>query len=72
MGSGGWLKGFVKTAVATVLYAAVHSFFASRTAKETVSRVLGTRHRNALYRSFYLLQSAGTMLILVGYIVSIT
>ena len=68
MGSGGWLKGFLKTAVATALYAAVHSVFASRTAKDTVSRVLGPRHRNGLYRSFYLLQSAGTMLILVGYI----
>jgi len=68
MGSGGWLKGFFKTAAATIVYAAVHSFFASRTAKETVGRTLGVRHRNGAYRSFYLLQSAGTMLILIGYV----
>ncbi len=68
MGSGGWVKGFLKTAAATAIYAVVHSLFASRTAKDAVSRVLGPRHRNALYRPFYLLQSAGTMLILVGYI----
>ena len=66
--SGGWLKGFFKTAAATILYAAVHSFLASRKSKETATRVLGVRQRNALYRVFYLLQSAGTMLILVGYI----
>lgn len=64
----GWLKGFLKTAAATVLYAAIHTFFAGRKSKETVTRFLGVRHRNALYRVFYLLQSAGTMLILVGYI----
>src|SRR4051794_38005314 len=27
MGTSGWLKGFLKTAAATVLYAAAHSFF---------------------------------------------
>lgn len=68
MGSGGWVKGFLKTAAATAVYAVVHSLFASRTAKNAVSRVLGPKHRNALYRPFYLLQSVGTMLILVGFI----
>lgn len=65
---GGWLKGFLKTAAATVIYAAVHSFFASQRSKEIATRVLGLRQRNALYRAFYLLQSAGTMLWLVAYI----
>ncbi len=67
-GRSGWFRGFCKTAVATVLYAAVHSFLASRKSKETVSRLLGVRQRNGLYRTFYLLQSAGMMLLLVGYV----
>src|SRR5947199_6048212 len=68
MGSGGWVRGFLKTAAATVLYAAVHSVFASNTFKQAASTALGVRRRNALYRPFYLLQSAGTMLTLVGYV----
>jgi methanethiol S-methyltransferase len=67
-GRGCWWTGFCKTAAATVLYAAVHTLLASRKSKETASRLLGVRQRNGLYRAFYLLQSAGTMLILVGYI----
>ena len=68
MDSGGWLKGFFKTAAVTVLYAVVHTLFASEAAKKTAIRALGARNRNAVYRPFYLLQSVGTMLILVGYI----
>jgi protein-S-isoprenylcysteine O-methyltransferase Ste14 len=68
MGTSGWLKGFLKTAAATVLYAAVHSFFASQKSKGAATRVLGERQRNAVYRAFYLLQAAGTMLILISYI----
>jgi methanethiol S-methyltransferase len=68
MGARGWVKGFFRTAAATVLYSAIHSFLASSTAKEIASRVLGARTRNALYRPFYLLQSVGTMLMLVSYI----
>src|SRR3954470_14746142 len=68
MASGGWLKGALKTAAATVLYALVHSLFASQTAKEAGCTVFGVRRRNALYRPFYLVQSAATMVILVSYI----
>ena len=68
MSSSGWFKGFLKTAAATALYAVVHSLFASQSVKRGVTALCGARNRNALYRSFYLLQSAGTILILVGYI----
>ena len=63
-----WGKGFLKTLVASALYAIVHSLLASRTAKRTARNLLGGRVRNALYRPFYLLQSAVTMALLVGYI----
>src|SRR5436305_10406710 len=68
MASGGWFKGFLKTAAASALYAIVHSLLASERAKQTATRAIGERNRNALYRPFYLLQSAATMLMLVGYI----
>jgi protein-S-isoprenylcysteine O-methyltransferase Ste14 len=68
MRASGWSKGFFRTAAATLLYAVVHSFCAGETAKRAVSRALGVRNRNALYRPFYLLQSAGTMLLLMSYV----
>jgi methanethiol S-methyltransferase len=62
------LKAFTKTCLATLLYAAVHSFFASDWAKRSAANVVGPRIRNALYRPFYLAQSIATMVILVRYI----
>ena len=40
-----------------VLWAIVHSLFASKQAKDLVRRVAGSRYRNGLYRSFYNAQS---------------
>jgi hypothetical protein len=68
MGSGGWFKGFLRTAAASALYAVVHSLLASGRAKQAATRAIGERNRNALYRPFYLVQSAATMLVLVAYI----
>ena len=62
------LKAFARTCLATLLYAALHSFFASDWAKRRTVNVVGPRIRNALYRPFYLAQSIVTMVILVRYI----
>lgn len=62
------LKGFARTCIATLLYAAVHSLFASDWAKRRTASLGGVKIRNALYRPFYLAQSAATMVILVSYI----
>jgi protein-S-isoprenylcysteine O-methyltransferase Ste14 len=62
------LRAFARTCIATLLYAAVHSFFASDWAKRGTASLVGVRIRNALYRPFYLAQSATTMVILVSYI----
>ncbi|MFL6446288.1 MAG: hypothetical protein ACJ746_01095 [Bryobacteraceae bacterium] len=66
--SSGWFGGFLRTTAATVLYGVVHSLFASGSAKQIASTALGVRRRNALYRPFYLLQSAATMAVLVCYV----
>ena len=63
-----WIKGFLRTAAATLVYAAVHSFFASRTAKRLAAKLAGQRNVNALYRPFYLVQSAITIAPLIAYI----
>jgi methanethiol S-methyltransferase len=62
------LKAFTRTCLATLLYAALHSLFASDWAKRRTANVVGPRVRNALYRPFYLAQSVVTMVILVRYI----
>lgn len=61
------VEGALKIAVATGLFAAVHSLLATRSAKRTAERVLGTSGRNALYRPFYLIQSMVTFGALVVY-----
>ena len=63
-----WKSGFWKTACATALYAVVHSALASRWAKEKAEQFAGVRYRNSLYRTFYLAQSLGTMVILIRFI----
>ncbi|MBV9033891.1 MAG: hypothetical protein JO182_05305 [Acidobacteriaceae bacterium] len=63
-----WLKGFLKVCAATAVYALIHSALASRKAKQAAQNFIGSRYRNALYRPFYLLQSAVTMVPLVAYI----
>ncbi len=56
---------------ATILFAVVHSALASRRAKAFASRQLSERSRNALYRPFYLLQSAITVALLIAYLRSL-
>jgi methanethiol S-methyltransferase len=63
-----WTTGFVRTCAATVIYAAMHSVFASRTVKRTAARLFGRRNRNALYRPFYLVQSVITIAVLMAYV----
>jgi hypothetical protein len=63
-----WKTGFLKTCAATLIYGVVHSLFASLSAKRTAVRIAGERTRNALYRPFYLVQSAVTMAVLIAYI----
>ena len=58
----------LKTAVATVAFAAVHSLLASRGAKDAAERAVGTRLRNALYRPAYNAVAVATTTALVRYI----
>lgn len=58
----------LKVLAATALYAAVHSFLASRTAKQIACRAVSPRLSNALYRPFYLVQSFITIAFLIHYI----
>jgi hypothetical protein len=57
-----------KVAAATVLFALVHSLFASRAAKEWTARRLGERNRNGLYRAFFLGQSILSFAALAAYV----
>ena len=41
-------------------YAVIHSFFASRGAKNMAARLVGTRVRDGLYRGFYIVQASIT------------
>jgi hypothetical protein len=63
-----WRKSFLKICAATVAYSLIHSALASRKAKQVTQNLVGPRYRNALYRLFYLLQSAVTIIPLVAYI----
>ncbi len=47
------LRSLVKVAVATALFAGVHSLLATRRVKRAATSLLGERRRNALYRPFY-------------------
>jgi protein-S-isoprenylcysteine O-methyltransferase Ste14 len=58
----------LKTAVATVAFATVHSLLASRAAKGLAERAVGTRLRNALYRPAYNAVAVATTAALVGYV----
>jgi methanethiol S-methyltransferase len=62
------MRAFLKVCAATAFYAIVHSAVASRRAKQMSATALGARYRNALYRPFYLVQSVGTIAILMVYI----
>lgn len=62
------LRAALKVAVATGLYAAVHSALASSAAKRAAARWLGDDRRNALYRPFYITQSLATFGALAAYI----
>jgi protein-S-isoprenylcysteine O-methyltransferase Ste14 len=61
------MRGFLRVVVATALYAAVHSWCASRSSKKAGTTLLGERAANALYRPLYLFQSLATMGVLVWY-----
>jgi hypothetical protein len=62
------MKSFLKICAASVVYAIVHSALASRKAKQLSEVLLGSRQRNAVYRPFYLVQSAVSILGLIVYI----
>src|SRR4051812_13654479 len=47
------LRDMLKVVAATAVFAGVHSFFASRTAKRNAAELFGERQRNGLYRVFY-------------------
>jgi hypothetical protein len=61
-------RSVARVAAATVLFALVHSLFASRAAKEWTVRRLGERNRNGLYRAFFLGQSVLTFAALAAYV----
>jgi methanethiol S-methyltransferase len=53
---------------ALALFAGLHSLLASRRAKDTAAALLGSRARNALYRPFFIVQSAITLAALLAYL----
>lgn len=57
-----------KVFAAVLLFAVVHSGFASLTAKRFAAQVFGVTARNRFYRLFYLLQSIVTFLVLGAYL----
>jgi hypothetical protein len=61
-------KSIVKIAAVTILFSGIHSLLASRAAKKKAANVLGLRKRNAIYPTFYNVQSLITFggLILYG------
>jgi methanethiol S-methyltransferase len=62
------MKTTLRIMVATALFAAVHSAFASRHAKQVASDLVGLRNRNGLYRLFYIGQSVVSFGALAYYI----
>jgi methanethiol S-methyltransferase len=62
------VKSTLRIIAATAAFAAIHSTFASRKAKQTAKDLVGERTRNGLYRVFYIGQSMGTFAILAAYI----
>lgn len=58
----------LKVAAATAVFGAAHSALASRTAKRAAAGAFGERHRNGLYRTFYIAQSVATVGLLAAYI----
>jgi protein-S-isoprenylcysteine O-methyltransferase Ste14 len=58
----------VKTVLAMVVFAGVHSALASRQAKQAAESKLGVRQRNGLYRVFYIAQSLVTFGMLAAYL----
>ena len=56
----------LRTAVATVAFAGLHSLLASRGVKRLAERAVGTRVRNGAYRAAYNAVSVGTTAALVG------
>lgn len=61
-------QGMFKVVAATALFGVVHSALASTAAKQAVQTVLGSRNRNGLYRTFFIVQSAATSGLLAAYI----
>ncbi len=51
-----WIN-MLQVAAATAGFAAIHSFFASRTVKAAAARAFGERNRNGFYRLFFVAQS---------------
>ncbi len=66
-----WRSSALKVIAATAIFAALHSALASRRAKQAATKTFSPRGRNALYRPFYLAQSAVATAILVAYIRSL-
>lgn len=54
------LKSVIKIAVATILFAGIHSLLATHEAKRKATKLLGARNRNGLYRPFYNVQAVIT------------
>lgn len=65
------MRGFLKAALATVAFGALHSLLAARGTKRAAARHLGDRHRDGLYRPFYIAQSFATLGALMWYIRSL-
>jgi hypothetical protein len=63
------MKGMIIRVIAAVgLFGGVHSLLASRVAKQQAVKWFGVRHRNGLYRVFYLFQSVFTLAGLLAYL----
>lgn len=60
-----------KAGIATVAFGLVHSAVATSRAKELAARKLGDRHRDGLYRPFYIAQSFVTFGVLGAYLLSL-
>ncbi len=51
------MQTIIKTAVATIAFAAIHSALATRTAKHAAGNAVGNTRRDAGYRAFFVVQS---------------
>jgi protein-S-isoprenylcysteine O-methyltransferase Ste14 len=65
------MRTMIKTALATIAFAAVHSALATRTAKRKAGDLVGDTQRDAGYRIFFVGQSLLSFAALIAYVASL-